>query len=289
MTEGRIIKALSGFYDVDTTKGQTVRCRARGKFRIDGLTPLVGDRVTVEENTVLHVLPRQNAFFRPSVANVDQLVMLASSVNPVTDPYLIDRVSAIAVHEGCEVVLCLNQADLDPCDRLYEIYRTTPFRLIRTSAVTGEGVEELRCAVKGKTSAFTGNSGVGKSSLLNALDPSLRLKTGDVSEKLGRGCHTTRHVELFPLGDDTYIIDTPGFSSFDVEHEWSVRSGELPDAFPEFRTYTGTCRFDDCAHIKEPGCSVREAVKAGLIHRSRYESYKRLYAIADSIKEWELR
>ena len=221
MSTGRIEKALSGFYYVNV--GGVLRtCRARGKFRRAGMSPLVGDWVEVleldsGEGMVEKILERKNVFFRPAAANIDQLVIFASAAIPVTDPYLIDRVSAIARLKGCEVLVCLNKCDLDPAEELYDIYRRSAIPVLRISAETGEGLDGLRAAIHGRLSAFTGNSGVGKSSVLNALDPALALPVGEVSKALGRGRHTTRHVELFSLGEDTYVIDTPGFSSFDTQ------------------------------------------------------------------------
>ena len=217
MSTGRIEKALSGFYYVNV--GGVLRtCRARGKFRRAGMSPLVGDWVEVleldgGEGMVEKILERKNVFSRPAAANIDQLVIFASAAIPVTDPYLIDRVSAIARLKGCEVLVCLNKCDLDPAEELYDIYRRSAIPVLRISAETGEGLDGLRAAIRGRLSAFTGNSGVGKSSVLNALDPALALPVGEVSKALGRGRHTTRHVELFSLGEDTYVIDTPGFSS----------------------------------------------------------------------------
>lgn len=288
--QGVIIKALSGFYYVKTETG-TVECRARGRFRLDGSSPLVGDKVEISldaggKGRVDKLLPRRNFFIRPAVANIDVLIAVASEVNPVTDPFLIDRVTAFAEHMGCEVVICINKSDAGRPGRLREIYRTSGYPVIETSAVTGEGVAELRAAIAGKVCAFSGNSGVGKSSLLNALEPGLGLETGDVSEKLGRGRHTTRHVEIFPAGG-AYVADTPGFASFDMEQLPPIPKEELQYCFPEFRPYIGRCRFDDCAHLKEPGCAVREAMEQGRIHKSRHESYERLYEVSAKYREWE--
>ena len=221
MAEGRIQKALSGFYYVDTG-AEVLTCRARGKFRKEGLSPLVGDRVTVRElgngeGFVESILPRKNAFERPAVANIDQLVVIGSAAIPKTDPFLIDRIAAIAALKGCEVVVLLNKCDLDPAEELYRIYTAAGFPTLRISAETGEGLEELIPLITGKLSAFTGNSGVGKSSILNALDPAFQLKTGEISTALGRGRHTTRHVELFRLSCGAEIMDSPGFSSFETE------------------------------------------------------------------------
>ena len=287
---GVITKAISGFYYV-SSNGQSYECRARGKFRLDGLSPLVGDNVEIETDGVKGVLvsvyPRRNHFIRPAVANVDVLIIMASGVIPVTDPFLIDRVAAIAEHAGCDVLICINKTDLDPGNRLYDIYSKTGYRVIRTSAETGEGKDELLDYIRGKTCAFTGNSGVGKSSILNSSAPSFSLKVGDVSEKLGRGRHTTRHVELFDLGGGTYIADTPGFASFDFEKTEPIFKEELQKLFREFRPFLGRCRFADCAHIKEPGCAVLEAVDAGVIDPSRHQSYVRLYEQASKLKKWE--
>lgn len=291
MPEGLIVKALSGFYYVKSGD-EVVSCRARGKFRLDGVSPLVGDRVsfdmTVEgKGFVTAILPRKNLFIRPAVANVDYLVLMAANVNPITDPFLVDRVAVIAQHSGCESIICINKCDLDPGDELFDIFSTTGYPVLRTSAVTGQGVEELRELIRGKTVAFAGNSGVGKSSLLNAIAPGYNVSVGEVSQALGRGRHTTRHVELFDAGEGTMIADTPGFASFDLTQMKPIRKMELQYDFPEFAGYIGRCRFDDCAHLKEPGCSVLQAVEEGAIHPSRHRSYQRLFEISAQYKEWE--
>ena len=291
MSRGRIEKALSGFYYVNTG-GETLQCRARGKFRREGLSPLVGDWVQVRElgngeGFVEAVEARRNQFARPAAANIDQLVILASAAIPVTEPYLIDRIASIAALKGCQVLLCLNKCDLDSADELYDIYSRSAIPVLRVSAVTGQGLDALREAIRGKLSAFTGNSGVGKSSVLNALLPSLALPVGEVSKALGRGRHTTRHVELFSLGEDTYIIDTPGFSSFDTAEMDLALKQHLPDTFPEFAPYVSDCRFTGCTHTKEKGCRVLQAVKEGIIPASRHRSYVRLYDELKDVKEWQ--
>ena len=292
-SEGIIMKALSGFYYVDD--GQTVTaCRGRGKLRRDKVTPLVGDRVrfTPLENSsgaLEEILPRKNEFFRPAVANIDQLVVIASQAIPVTDPFLIDRVAAIAESRGCDVVVCVNKCDLADGEPLAAIYRTAGFRTLMVSAETGEGMEELRQAITGKVSAFTGNSGVGKSSILNVLDPQFALATGDVSQKLGRGRHTTRHVELLRLSCGALVADTPGFSSFDVDRMELARAEDLQYAFREFAPYLDKCRFQDCAHVKEKGCAVLEALAQGKIQPTRHQSYVRLYQQAKAVPDWERR
>lgn len=290
--QGRILRSLSGFYDVATENG-IVTCKARGILRKQRVTPLTGDlaQITVSggKGMVEAILPRKNSFVRPAVANVDALVIFAANVNPVTEPFLIDRVAAIALSQGVEVILCINKEDLDPAETLTGIYTRAGFPVIRTSAVTGEGIPELRSRIRGRITAFTGNSGVGKSSILNRLSPGLGLPTGEVSEKLGRGRHTTRHVELYDLGEDTFAADTPGFSSFDTDQmEW-ILTDDLPRAFPDFDGCLGHCQFRDCTHRKEPGCAVREAVAAGKIEKTRYESYLRLFEQASSHKEWEIK
>ena len=291
-TEGRIVRSLSGFYDVQTPGG-LITCRARGILRKAGNSPLTGDLVEISvekgKGMVERILPRKNHFIRPAVANVDALVVFAANVNPVTEPFLIDRVAAIAGDQNVPVYLCVNKCDLDPAMDLVRIYRHAGFPVICTSAETGEGVAELRALLTGKLTAFTGNSGVGKSSILNRLAPELNLETGAVSEKLGRGRHTTRHVELFPLGEDTYVADTPGFSSFDTDQMELILKENLQYAFPDFGSYIGKCRFDDCSHRKEPDCAVRAAVEAGAIEASRYESYLRLYEKSSQIKAWEIK
>lgn len=288
----RIIKALSGFYYVQTEDG-VVACRARGKFRKEGVSPLVGDFVEIsrsgESGMVDEILPRRNSFIRPAVANVDLLVLLASCAIPQTEPFLIDRVLAIAGEQNVDVLICVNKNDLAPAAPLAEIYRRAGFPVIVTSAETGEGMGALRAAIAGKLSVFTGNSGVGKSSILNALCPELSLAVGEVSQKLGRGRHTTRHIELYALGDDTFVADTPGFSSFDTERMDLVLKEQLQYAFSDFAPFLGKCQFPDCAHLKEPGCAVRAALDAGKIEPTRYESYRRLYELAKEIKPWELK
>ena len=287
MEQGRIVKALSGFYDVDLGGGRIVTCKARGRLRKEGTTPLVGDQALVENAMVQEILPRRNWFVRPAVANLDLLVLLASEVIPVTEPFLVDRITAIAGSQGVEVVIVVNKTDLSGEGELARVYRRAGYRVVCTSAVTGQGIEELRAMIAGKVVALSGNSGVGKSSILNRLAPSLCLPTGEVSDKLGRGRHTTRHIQLFSLPDGTYVADTPGFSSFDTEQMEVILKENLQYAFTDFAPFLGRCQFHDCAHLREPGCAVTEALARGEIEPSRYESYRRLYEIARDRKAWE--
>lgn len=290
-SRGRIKKALSGFYYVDQEGGGTLTCRARGKFRKEGITPLVGDWVEIRETEpgcgmVWEIEPRRNAFLRPAVANIDQMVVIASAAVPITDPFLIDRVTAIAALKNCDVVVCVNKCDLEPGDDLAAIYRQAGFPVVQVSAETGAGIPELCDMLTGKLSAFTGNSGVGKSSILNAVEPGLSLQVAQVSEKLGRGRHTTRHVELYSLSCGGYVIDTPGFSSFE-EGELGLELKErLPETFVEFRPYLGECRFVGCSHTREKGCAVLAAVKAGQIPKSRHQSYLRLCDELKDLRSW---
>jgi len=289
--EGTILKALSGFYYVHS-EGELYTCRARGKFRHAKQTPLVGDRVyftPLEELTgsLDEILPRRNMFSRPAVANIDQLVIIVSQAIPVTDPFLIDRIIAIADSRQCECVICINKCDLDAGEELYQIYTSAGFPTVRVSAASGEGIDALRQLISGKVSAFTGNSGVGKSSILNALHPDLSVETGSVSQKLGRGKHTTRHVELFALDANTLIADTPGFSAFDADRMELCRKEELQLHFRDFAPYRDRCQFLDCAHIREKGCAVLDAVHTQAVQSSRHQSYVRLYEQAESIPDWQ--
>jgi ribosome biogenesis GTPase len=221
------------------------------------------------------------------VANVDQVVLVVSQAIPVTDPFLIDRMTSLVESKGCDSVICVNKCDLEPGDRLVELYTAAGFPTVQVSAKTGEGLAELSVLIAGKVSAFTGNSGVGKSSLLNALEPGFSLAVGQVSEKLGRGRHTTRHVELYRLKNGAVVADTPGFSSFDVDQTQFLRKEELAETFREFRPYLDQCQFVGCSHVKEKGCAVLEALRQGTISKSRHDSYVRLYEQAKARREWE--
>lgn len=290
MSEGRIQKALSGFYYVNTGT-EVLQCRARGKFRKTGISPLVGDFVEYGElgngqGIVDAVKPRKNMFLRPAVANIDQIVVIASEAIPKTDPYLIDRLSAIATLKDCGVVVVLNKCDLDTADSLYGIYRAAGFPTVRVSAETGEGLEELTPLINGKLSAFTGNSGVGKSSILNALDPTFSIQVGEVSAALGRGRHTTRHIEMFHLACGADVVDSPGFASFESEELDLELKHNLPETFPDFAPHLEGCRFVGCSHTCEKGCGVLAALAEGKLQKSRHNSYLRLYEELKPLKEW---
>lgn len=293
MIEGIILKGIGGFYYVDTAEG-LIECKARGRFRKTVGKPIVGDRVTLEiqpedgTGYLLDIAPRKNSLVRPAVANLDLLVAVASAAPPVTDPFLIDKVTAIAVHKEISALVVINKTDENPGDALFEAYQKSGIDVLRVSALTGEGIDELKARLRGRAAAFAGNSGVGKSSVLNRIDPQFGAAVGAISGRIGRGKHTTRHVELHPIEGGGYIADTPGFSSFETEQMDLVLAEDLQYAFPEFAPYLGQCKFTGCAHVKEKGCAVLAAVEAGEIARSRHESYVKLYDSVKDLKQWEI-
>lgn len=285
---GVVIKGIGGNYDV-ACGDEILRCRASAKLRRDGVLAAgeyVTLRVTGSGGYILERLPRRNGLIRPAIANIDQLVILCSQAPPVTDPYLIDKVTVVALYQGIRPIILLNKCDLHPSGELYDAYQKAGFPVVRASSVTGEGVEELTAMLAGKISAFTGNSAIGKSSILNRIDSRFGLQVGDMSEKIARGRHTTRHVELLRLENGGLVADTPGFSTFDAVRMEKLTRENLQHYFPELEPYFARCRFSDCRHIKEPGCLVREAVERGDIARSRYESYCKLYEEVAAQKLW---
>ena len=287
--EGIIFKAMSGFYYVKSG-GKTYCCRARGLFRLQNNSPLVGDFVEfniTEANNgyITKIMPRKNSFIRPAIANLDKLVIIASQAIPTTDPFLIDRMTAISQKKNCTAIVCINKCDIDHAENLFNIYKSSGFTTIKTSAETGDGLGELLDTIKGGICAFTGNSGVGKSSILNRINSDLNIAVGEISLKLGRGRHTTRHIELFKLEEDIVVADTPGFSSFDTD-QLNVKE-EIAHLFIDFKGFIGNCRFLDCAHINEPGCTVLAALADGKLQKSRHSSYVRLYSEAMKFKKWE--
>lgn len=288
-TDGLILRGVGGFYYVRTSEG-VVECRARGLFRKQGITPYAGDRVVCEcsggEGTVMQILPRRNSLLRPPVANLDRLVVVSSLVEPAPDLFLIDKMTAISRLKQIEPVIVFTKSDFRDGTAFQNIYRRAGFAAFIVSSRTGKGVDEVKARLSGGLSVFTGNSGVGKSSLLNCLLPGLELPTGEISRKLGRGRHTTRAVELYAW-QGGYLADTPGFSSLDLARVEPITREELPEAFGEFAPYLRECRYNGCTHIGEKGCAVEAAVACGAIPRSRYESYVRLFTELKDIPAWE--
>lgn len=282
--EGRIIKGIAGFYYVAAESGRIYECKAKGVFRKDRKKPLVGDRVfmdIVDDKTqtgnVTELLERRNELLRPAVANVDQALVIFAATNPEPNFGLLNRFLVYLESEGIPAVICFNKSDLVgefERNELRAAFCGSPYPVLFTCAKTGEGIDELKKCLSGKVSTMAGPSGVGKSSLINCLQEKTVMETGAVSKKLGRGRHTTRHVQLLPLDKETYIFDTPGFSSLELAQ---LGERDITDAFPEIAAYSGKCRFPDCVHIREPGCKCKEAVDNGRISKSRYESYVSLF------------
>lgn len=290
--KGLIMKSTAGFYYVRCEDGKTVECRARGVFRKQKISPLVGDRVVIEHDgekgTVAEIEPRKNYLIRPPVANLDKLVIVSSVTEPVPSLLIIDKLTAMAVNKDIEPVAVFSKSDLADAQEYVDIYRKAGIEAYAISSKTGEGVDDVRNVFKGSVCALTGNTGVGKSSLLNCIAPELSLATSHISNKLGRGRHTTRTVELYELFGG-YIADTPGFSSLDFENSEIIVKENLPFCFPEFEEYIGQCKFVSCAHIGEKGCAVCAAAERGEIPESRLESYKMMYNEVKDYKEWNSR
>lgn len=290
--DGIIIKGIGGFYYVEAADGIIYECKARGVFRKEKITPLAGDKVEISvdennKNSIDKIYERRNMFKRPPIANVDKLVIVSSVCDPRPNLLIIDRLTAVAVFKDVEPIIVFTKDDLQSTSEYIDIYNKVGFRTFAVSNKTGEGVEAVKEAVMGGTSVFTGNSGVGKSSLINRMYPHLSLETGEISKKLGRGRHTTRHVELFKT-ECGYIADTPGFSSLDFETNDLIKKDELASCFPDFSDYTDQCKFSTCAHINDKGCRLIEAVNSGDVMRSRHESYVTMYNEVKDIKDWQL-
>ncbi len=290
--EGMILQGIGGFYYVETADA-VYECKARGSFRREGITPVAGDRVeiTLQEDsltgTLERVLPRRNILVRPPVANLDQLAVIASVAEPAPNALLLDKLIAIAEENDIEPILVITKSDLQDTAELEAVYRLAGIPVFTVTVTRPETAEPLRQQLAGRVTAFAGNSGVGKSSLLNVIDPTLQRETGEISHKLGRGRHTTRSAVLFPLSGGGYLADTAGFSALDMERIHPIDKERLEDCFREFRPLFGKCRFTGCSHVCEPDCAVREAVENGEIARTRYESYCAMYAQAQLRKPWE--
>ena len=282
-----ITKGIGGFYYVRTPNG-IVECKARGIFRKRGITPVAGDNVALsaDGSTIEEILPRKNVFVRPPVANLDILFIVASTTQPVPSTLVLDQLAAAAIYKDVQPVLVVTKADLAAADKLAQAYSGSGIPLVQLHYETGEGLDTIRGYIQGHLCAFCGNSGVGKSTLLNTLAPELKRETGQISQKLGRGRHTTREVEIFEVCGGR-LADTPGFASLEAQKLCRIPKEDLQHTFPEFEAYFGQCRFTGCSHRSEIGCAVRAAVEEGKISKTRYASYLAMYEEANARKEWE--
>ncbi|MDR1733404.1 MAG: ribosome small subunit-dependent GTPase A [Oscillospiraceae bacterium] len=289
----RIVRSLGGFYTLRYPDGGRLECRARGVFRKEGITPLVGDFARAElqadgSGYVTELLPRTNRLLRPPIANVDLLLLIASAAQPRPDLELLDFLLAAACAAEVPVLLVITKADLDGAyaEMLRQVYTSAGYEAMRISMAEAAGLAALRERLAGKFAAVCGNTGVGKSTLLNRLEPGLQLTTGETSEKLGRGRHTTRHCEVYTVGD-ALIADTPGFWTFDRFDEAGLTAANLGEYYPEIQALTAQCRYDGCTHTREDGCAVRCAAQSGEIAKSRYASYLSLYEKLKDIRPWK--
>lgn len=290
---GKIIKGIAGFYYVHVEGRAVYACRAKGIFRNDNIKPLVGDNVRMEvlderdkEGNVTEILPRKNKLIRPAVANVDQALVIFSIVKPNPSPNLLDRFLIQMERQNLPCIICFNKQDIASDKEramLYDAYESSGYKVIFVSALQNEGMDELKRLLAGKTTTVAGPSGVGKSTIINCLHPDANMETGSISEKIERGRHTTRHSEIIALGDETYIMDTPGFTSLDVTE---IEKEELASYYPEFKHLEPYCRFRGCAHISEPDCKVKDAVEKGEISSLRYDNYKLLYEELKAVKRY---
>ena len=296
MIKGLIIKALAGFYYVETGD-QVYECKPRGVFRKNNETPLVGDRVeiTIDDNNkgvIESIINRKNALIRPPVANLDRIFIVVSTTKPQPNLVVIDKIIAYCEDMNIEPVIVINKCDLKDPKRLYDIYSKAGFITICVSARSKEGIAEIPKLIENKICALTGNSGVGKSSILNVINSEFKIKTADISDKLGRGRHTTRHVQLYKInssGNYGYIADTPGFSKFDFSQMELIHKDNLKFCFREFKDYLTSCKFTSCSHTKEKGCSILQGVENGEISKSRHDSYLLMYEEASSKSDWEFK
>jgi ribosome biogenesis GTPase len=285
---GIITKCVGGLYTVESPDG-IYECKARGVFRSRGITPFVGDEVTVADGVITEVHERRNSIIRPPLANLDQLIFVVSTCSPAPNYLILDKFIAIAEYKGIRPIMVITKTDLGGSAQIREIYGSIGIDVLDVDYSDARTVEAVRELLRGKISAFTGNSGAGKSTLLNAVDPTLDIPTAEISRKLGRGRHTTRTAVLYKLAEGGYIADTPGFSTFDTNRYDVIRKEELAGCFREFEQYTDACRFSDCSHTCEKGCAVIEAVSRGEIHPSRHAGYCAMYEEAKQLKEWELK
>ena len=290
--DGIIIKGIGGFYYVEAADGIIYECKARGVFRKEKITPLAGDKVEISvdennKNSIDKIYERRNMFKRPPIANVDKLVIVSSVCDPRPNLLIIDRLSAVAVYKNVEPIIVFTKNDLQSADEYIEIYKNAGFKTFAVSNETGEGIGEIKAVIENGVCVFTGNSGVGKSSLINRMYPDFALETGEISKKLGRGRHTTRHVELLKINNG-YIAYTPGFSSLDFETNDLIKKDELAFCFPDFSDYIDSCKFSTCAHVNDKGCRLIEAVNNGDVMRSRHESYVTMYNEVKDLKDWQL-
>lgn len=285
---GIITKCLGGLYTIESPDG-IFSCKARGVFRSKGISPCVGDSVEFQDEVITAVAPRRNCIIRPPLANLDQLVFVVSTCNPAPNYLILDKFIAIAEYKGIRPVVAVTKTDLGSSSEIADIYKGIGIDVLEIDYSDISTIDAVKKLLTGKISAFTGNSGAGKSTLLNAVDPTLNIPTAEISKKLGRGKHTTRHAELYKLEAGGYIADTPGFSTFETNRYDIIRKEELAGCFREMAGFTDKCRFNDCSHTCESGCAVLDAVNSGLIPQSRHESYCAMYNEAKQLKEWELK
>ena len=290
--KGKIIKGVGGFYEVDSA-GRVYTCRARGILRNLQLKPMIGDDVLItvsesseEEGTVDEILPRRTSLIRPAVSNIDVLILVLACTKPSPQPILVDKYLISMDKQNIDVAIVFNKADLDSdaAERFRDIYTRSGYRVFVTSVRENTGTEELKSFIRGKTCAFAGPSGAGKSSLTNLLCPQASMETGGISRKIERGKHTTRHSQLFVAGEDTYLCDTPGFTSVDIS---DIEADELKLYMPDIALFEGKCRFNGCLHLAEPGCELKSSVEKGEVPLSRYESYRKIYEELSNIRRYK--
>lgn len=284
---GTIVKGIGGFYYIKASDGNIYECKARGKFRSERVKPTIGDKVSIEvsgtKGSITEIMERKTYLVRPPVANVDMLVIVAAAASPEPNLFLLDKMVLCAEKSGITPVICINKTDIKARTDIEDAYTKAGYTVLCTSAENNVGVDAVIDVIRGKTAAFAGLSGVGKSSLLTLITGD-GLKTGSVSDKIQRGRHTTRHVELMELDGEGFVLDTPGFSSLEIE---DIDASALDGYFPEFAEHIGQCRFRGCSHISEPDCAVKTALEQGKIAKSRYDSYAALYEQLKSIKQWQ--